>query len=311
MHNPPPERHVIGSTFDMKVGYIGLGARGSAFARRLSGSYSTVVYDVRPERTQAFDGKDATVARDPQSLASASDVILLCLEDQTEVEDMLFGPHGLTLGLMRGTLIIDQTTGDPARTRALAARLAAAHGATLIDAPTSGEPDEIAMGAACLMCGGPSDAIDAARPVLATLSDNIVFCGGTGDGHAAALVSHAVAMCNRLITYEGATLAVKYGLALHVTSAVINRSGAWNGASERVLLILESGGDTTCQPLSQSTKDLQAVMHAAMACGTPMFIANAVRSLMEVASNEAAASAGVDELARLFEKMASVTFAGA
>jgi len=74
---------------------------------------------------------------------------------------------------------------------------------------------------------------------------------------------------------------------------------------------LESGGDTTCQPLSQSTKDLQAVMHAAMACGTPMFIANAVRSLMEVASNEAAASAGVDELARLFEKMASVTFAGA
>jgi hypothetical protein len=35
-----------------------------------------------------------------------------------------------------------------------------------------------------------------------------------------------------------------------------------------------------------------------------MFIANAVRSLIEVASNEAESAAGVDEIARLFEKMA-------
>ncbi|WOD14101.1 NAD(P)-dependent oxidoreductase [Paraburkholderia kirstenboschensis] len=295
----------------MNVGYIGLGARGAAFAYRLASSYPIQVYDADRACMQAFDVTKATQAVDLRSLASASDVILLSLVDQDEVEDTLFGPMGLAQGLKPGTLVIDQTTGDPSRTRALAARLAAEHGITLVDAPTSAQPDEIAAGTACLMCGGSNASIEAARPILTTLSENIVYCGEAGNGHAAALVSHAAALCNRLITYEGATLAVKYGLSLDATSAVINKSGAWNGASERVLPILGSGGDTLCQPVAQSKKDLHAAIHAAVGCGVPMFIANTVHSLLEMANNEAEPAAGVDEIARLFEKMARTRFAGA
>ncbi|WP_233853757.1 NAD(P)-dependent oxidoreductase [Paraburkholderia sp. HD33-4] len=295
----------------MNVAYIGLGACGAAFARRLASSYQTQVYDVHGPYMQAFGVTDAIYASDLPSLASASNVILLCLADQDQVEETLFGPTGLARALNPGTLVIDQTTGDPDRARALAAKLAAAHETIMIDAPTSGEPDDIAAGTACLMCGGPQAAVEAARPILATLSDSIVYCGETGNGHAAALVSHAVAQCNRLITYEGASLAVKYGLDLGILSAVINKSGAWNGASERVLPVLASGGHASCRPLAQATTDLQTATRAAVGCGAPMFIANAVRSLIEIASNDAESAAGVDEIAHLFEKMADIRFAGA
>lgn len=295
----------------MNVAYIGLEACGRAFARRLASSHPTQVYDANSSYMQTFGATNAIHATDLPSLASASNVVLLCLADQDLVEEALFGPIGLGQGLHPGSIVIDQTTGEPARTRALAARLAAGYETVLIDAPTSADPDDIAAGTACLMCGGPQAAVEAARPILSTLSDSIVYCGETGSGHAAALVSHAVALCNRLITYEGASLAVKYGIDLAVLSTVINKSGAWNGASERVLPVLGAGGDTSCRPLAQIAKDLQTAMHVAAGFGAPMFIANAVRSLIEVASNDPEPAAGEDDIARLFEKMADIGFAGA
>ena len=47
---------------------------------------------------------------------------------------------------------------------------------------------------------------------------------------------------------------------------------------------------------------------AGMSCGAPMFIANAVRCIVEAGVNEFGGSANIDELSKLFESQAGIRF---
>jgi 3-hydroxyisobutyrate dehydrogenase len=83
----------------------------------------------------------------------------------------------------------------------------------MIDAPVSGGSRGAVAGTIAIICGGPPDAFERIRPVLADISPNIVYCGGVGNGHAAKLVQNAVAACNRVITLECVAAACKNGLS--------------------------------------------------------------------------------------------------
>ena len=135
--------------------------------------------------------------------------------------------------------------------------------------------------------------------------------GGAGNGNVAKLVNNAVAACNRLLTYEAVAMGFKYGLTIEDMSKVINKSTGWNGASERILPVLASGGQTANFQLSLMVKDLKLASHMAMSCGAPMLIANAVANLFEVGAHELGATANLDAMARLFEAMADIKFESA
>ena len=121
------------------IGYIGLGAMGSALAARFLPDYSLTVYDLDVNRAAILAESGATAAGNPSELARASDVVFLCLPTSGHVEDVLLGAGGIAETLRPGTLVVDQSTGSPDRTRRLAERLEAG-GVTLIDAPVSGGP---------------------------------------------------------------------------------------------------------------------------------------------------------------------------
>jgi len=291
----------------MDVGYVGLGTMGGALARRLMLSREMHVFDIRPEVMGAFVAEGARAAADLPSLARGCDVIMLCVPTSAAVRDVLFGAGGLAEGLSPGKIIVDQTTGDPVQTRRMAADLEKL-GMMLVDAPVSGGPRGAAAGTIAILCGGPPAAFEMVRPILEAVSPNIVYCGETGNGHIAKLVNNAVAACNRLITYEAAAAGVKYGLALEDMSKVINKSSGWNGASERILPVLGSGGRTADFQLQLMVKDLRLAAQMAIGCGAPMMIANMVRSLFEAGANELGGTANLDKMARLFETMADISF---
>ncbi|MEC8774266.1 MAG: NAD(P)-binding domain-containing protein, partial [Pseudomonadota bacterium] len=108
----------------MELAYVGLGAMGGALARRLMLSHKLRVLDLRPEVVAEFADNGAIPVQDGASLARESDIILLCLPRSADVRDAIFGPGGLAEGLEPGKIIIDQTTGNPDETRAMAAELA-------------------------------------------------------------------------------------------------------------------------------------------------------------------------------------------
>jgi 3-hydroxyisobutyrate dehydrogenase len=147
--------------------------------------------------------------------------------------------------------------------------------------------------------------------VLESISPNTVYCGETGNGHVAKLIQNAVASCNRLLTYEAASIAVKYGLKLADVSAVINQSTGWSGATERILPTLSEGKATADFQLQLMVKDLKLAARMGMDGGAPMLVSNTVCSLFEMGVHTQGPTANLDAMARLFETMGNVKFSGA
>jgi 3-hydroxyisobutyrate dehydrogenase len=257
-----------------------------------------------------FEVEGAIPVADLPSLARTCDVIMICVPTSADVRQALFGQGGLAEGLSPGKIVVDQTTGDPVETRSIAVDLQKL-GVALVDAPIASGAWSVAQGTVAMMCGGPSESYEMVRAILETVSPNIVYCGQTGNGHLTKLVHNAVASCNRLITYESIAMGFKYGLSLEDMANVINKSSGWNGASERILPVLASGGQTATFRLDLMVKDLRLASRMAMSCGAPMLIANTVRSTFETGMNELGAAVNLDDMAHLFETMANIKFGSA
>ena len=127
------------------IGMIGVGLLGSAIAARLQAAgYTVVGYDIVPDRRIG--------ASTAQEVADKAATIVLCLPTSDHVRSVIFGADGLAAAAKSGTLIVDQTTGDPAATRAMAAELATRR-LELIDAPVSGGPRGADAGTIAVMVG--------------------------------------------------------------------------------------------------------------------------------------------------------------
>lgn len=291
----------------LRVGYVGLGAMGAALARRLMLSRNVRVFDVRPQAMREIETQGAIATADLCSLARSCDVIMICVPTSSVVREVLFGNAGLLQGLSPGKIVIDQTTGDPAATRAMAAELQAL-GVALLDAPVSGGPVGAAAGTIAIMCSGPIDAYVRVRDVLESISPNIVYCGGTGNAQIVKLVKNALGACYRLITYEVAAMALRNGSTLAQIALALDRSSGWSRTSERVIAALGLGTETAKLRLELLVKDLALACQLGRSCGAPMLIANAVRTIVEAALNELGADANIDELARSFEIRAGILY---
>jgi 3-hydroxyisobutyrate dehydrogenase len=294
----------------LRVGYVGLGTMGGALTRRLMLSREIKVFDVRRELVDVFAAEGGTPMADLPTLARECDVIMICVPTSAIVREVVFGKGGLAEALTPGKIIIDQTTGDPNVTRSIATDLQE-RGVSLVDAPVSGGPAGASAGNIAIMCGGPTEAYAKVRPILESISPNLVYCGQIGNGHVAKIVNNAAASCNRLLTYEVAAVGVKYGLKLADMATVINKSSGASFATERILPALSQGGKTADFQLQLMTKDLRLAAQMANDCGAPMLIGNVVRSIFEAGTNELGATANLDDMARLFETLAGVRFGGA
>ncbi len=291
----------------MQVGYVGLGTMGGALARRLLLSRPLTVFDTNAETVRDFEPIGAAPAPDAASLARQCDVIMMCVPTSAVVREAIFGAHGLAEGLSPGTVIIDQTTGNPSETRAISRDLGEL-GVTMIDAPVSGGTRGAVAGTIAIICGGPADAFERIRPLLTDISPNIVYCGGVGNGHAAKLVQNAVAACNRAITLECVAAACKSGLTLDKMPEVVNRSAGWNGGAERIIPALRTSSPTTDFQMGLMVKDLRLAMDLGNEVGAPMMIANAVRGLFQICANERGTAQNLDEIAWLIEQQGGLTF---
>lgn len=93
------------------------------------------------------------MATTPADAARDRDVVVTCLPVSSDVESLLDGPDGLLATLAPGAVLVDCTSGDPATSRRMAARLAE-RGVGFLDAPVSGGVSGAEQGALTVMVGG-------------------------------------------------------------------------------------------------------------------------------------------------------------
>lgn len=210
------------------VAFIGLGNMGGPMAARLvRAGFQVRGFDLSEPASQSLVDAGGMAAADLASAVRDAPVIVLMLPDSGSVaavvrdEQFVAGP---------GATVIDMSSSEPMRTRALAAELAG-RGLTLLDAPVSGGVARARTGELTIMTGG--DAADLARvaPVLAPLG-TATRAGGVGSGHAVKALNNLLSATHLLITCEAILAGERFGLDPGTMLSIFNSSSGRSGSTE-------------------------------------------------------------------------------
>ena len=216
----------------MHLGFLGLGAMGAPMAAHLARRGPLTVWNRTAGRAAAFAaGTGARLASTPRELAVTVDVVITCLPSSREVEALLDGADGLLAGLRAGGLFLDCTSGDPASSRRIAARLAE-RGIAFADAPVSGGTNGATAATLSVMVGADPATFARAQPILAAFGQRIEHVGPVGAGDALKAVNNALLAVNILALGEGLAALVKAGVAPRIALDVINASSGRSFVSE-------------------------------------------------------------------------------
>jgi 3-hydroxyisobutyrate dehydrogenase len=196
----------------IRVGFCGMGTMGAAMAANVArAGFPLTVWNRTPGRAELPVSLGATEAATPRDLAAGSDIVVVCVSDSPDVEQVLLGPDGVAEGAAAGSLVIDCSTISPAVTRGLAARLAE-QGVAMVDAPVSGGSEGAQKGTLSIMVGGDAPDVERAHPVLAAMGSSITHMGPIGAGQATKAVNQVILCGSYLGVAEGMVLAIKAGL---------------------------------------------------------------------------------------------------
>ncbi|QDL38591.1 NAD(P)-dependent oxidoreductase [Rhodoferax sediminis] len=294
----------------MQIGYIGLGAMGSALAGRFLPTHQLVVWDLNGAAVAAFGKHGAKAAPSAAELARQCDVVLLCLPRSADVRQVIFGAGGLAEGLAPGKLVIDQTSGVPGETREIARQLAE-RGVAMIDAPVSGGVAGAAGGTISIMASGSDADYDRALPALTAISPNVFRCGSrVGDGQAMKLVNNVLSAGCRLATLEVVAMGRKMGLSLAAITDVVNKGSGRNRTSKLMLQKMVDGTPSASSfAMSLMLKDMNQAVALGMEAGAPTPITNVVRGLLQIGVSQLGDQAQLEEVLGLIEGMARTRIA--
>lgn len=152
-----------------RVGIIGAGNMGSAFARLLMKHDIPIAVHSRRHDTCAALAVETggETAGSVAELVDQTEIVLGCLRDRAAIEEMYFGRAGLAVA-KRSTTVVELSTLGPEMIADLQSQVVAA-GHDFVYAAVAGMPMDVAAGRALVLVAGPAAAVEAVLPVISKL----------------------------------------------------------------------------------------------------------------------------------------------
>lgn len=261
------------------IGVIGLGLIGTSLARRLlEAGYDVYGYDVRAERNTNLASLGGKPCDSPTEVARRCDAVVLSVFNTEQVEDVVEGKGHA--GFTGRHIVICTSTCDPDRIEALAKR-AAQRGIRFVEAPLSGNSDQIAKGNGVALIGGSRDDMAAAQPVLDALCKQSFYLGPAGSGGRAKLAVNLVGGLNRAVMAEGLAFAESMGLELKAFLEVMKGSAVYSRAMDTRGMKMVESDFTPHAWLTQSLKDFKLMHEVAARVGQEIPLAKLYTELVE------------------------------
>jgi len=162
--------------------FIGLGVMGFHMAGHLSKHFPTHVYNRTEAKTLAWSNTfDGTVVSDLHALPEGLNVIITCIGNDQDLEQVYLSEQGLVYQCEPGTILIDHTTASASIAREIGSQ-AKKQGLWFIDAPVSGGEQGAISGQLTIMGGGAIDIFEQVRPVLNCYAKAVTRLGENGAG---------------------------------------------------------------------------------------------------------------------------------
>ncbi|MCD4534300.1 NAD(P)-dependent oxidoreductase [Nocardioides sp. cx-169] len=202
------------------LAFIGLGNMGLPMALRLvAAGHRVTGHDVDAGAVARAQEAGLTTAGSAVDAVDGTAIVVLMLPNSEVVEAVVDGLHDV---LPTGTTVVDMSSSDPMRTRALARSLAE-RGVALTDAPVSGGVVGAMAGTLTVMVGGEPEAVERVSGLLAELG-TVKPVGGPGAGHALKALNNLLSGVHLLASSEAIEAGRRFGLEYDVMLDVINTS---------------------------------------------------------------------------------------
>lgn len=255
------------------VGLIGVGNMGGAMAANLlAHGWPVHVCDIDAAKTQLFASHGAEVQTNPAEIASKVSLLIVCVVDSVQTQEVLFGLNGAAQRMQAGQVVMLCPTIAPEDVEVCTRKLAAL-GVETIDAPMSGGPVRAREGSMSLMLACADAVFEQHQTLLATLSNQVFrISQQPGDGARTKLINNLLAGINLAGAAEVMALSERMGLNLTITLNVIEQSSgqSWIGSDRLRRAIADD-----FEPRAHTTllaKDTQLAVAAASKLGfkTPL-----------------------------------------
>ena len=195
------------------IGFIGAGVMGEPMCRniRVRGGYRVLVYDLDATVLErlAIHGVEAAVG--VGALVRGSDVVLASLPSGRVLEDLARAKGGLLESVRAGQIFVDLGTSPVGLTRKLAAEFAA-RGVRYVDAPVARTRQAAEAGTLSVMVGGDAADLEAVRPIVACVAEEITHCGAVGSGQTAKILNNMVLFQTVAALSEAYAIAARSGV---------------------------------------------------------------------------------------------------
>ncbi len=288
------------------IGFIGLGIMGRGMVHNLlKAKHNVTVWNRTADRMDEFTAAGADSATSPAAVAAQCDIIMICVSDTPDVEQVIAAKHGVLETISAGKLVIDHSTISPQTTRELAAMLNA-KGAHMLDAPISGGSEGAARGTLSIMVGGDPAQFERARPYLEAFGKTITYVGSQGAGQMVKLVNQILVVNTHMAVCEAFLFAQAGGLDLEQTLKAVEggAAGSWMLSNRGSQVIVRDWRPGFTIDLQQ--KDLRLVLQAADQLGVPLISTSRVFNLYRTLQAQGLGDEGNHALIKALEKMTGI-----
>lgn len=289
-----------------RVAFIGLGAMGEPMAGNLvqRGFAVTVVGHRRPDPVARLSTLGATVARSAREAVAGRDAVILMLPDSDQVDRVVTGADGILDAMQAGACLVDCSTSEPVRSRAIA-EIAKRRGVAYVDAPVTRGVQGAKQAKLAFFVGGESSAVDSVRPLLDAMGDTIFRMGVAGSGHATKIIVQALSYGTVALVNEALMLGAAEGLELpRLQEALL--AGAGSKALESFgPRIIERQYTPARVVVSDALRHMATASRMAEGAACPRFVHAAAQELLQLLAARGLAQSDLSSLAEIWSASAA------
>jgi 3-hydroxyisobutyrate dehydrogenase-like beta-hydroxyacid dehydrogenase len=254
-----------------KVGVVGLGIMGGAFAQSLvAAGWRVVGYDVDPARRRALARAGVEIAADVATLAAAVPTIITSLPKPSALDETT---KAIVNARVRPVVVVEAST-FTIEDKVRAERALRKAGHVMLDCPISGTGAQAKTKDLVVYASGDSKAIRKLRPLFAGFSRAAHDLGAFGNGSRMKYVANLLVAINNVAAAEAMVLGIKAGLDPQTVLDMVT-TGAGNSRvfELRAPMMVKDRYDDATMKISVWQKDMAVIGEFAKQIGvpTPMF----------------------------------------
>jgi 3-hydroxyisobutyrate dehydrogenase len=294
-----------------RVGFIGLGIMGRGMAKNLlKAGFRVRVWNRTASRMEPLIAAGAEAGSSPADVAAHSDIIITCVSDTPDVEEVILGEHGVIHGAQPGSLVIDMSTISPQATIDMARKLEE-KGVHMLDAPISGGSEGAERGTLSIMVGGEAEQVERAMPCFEAMGKKITHVGDHGAGQTVKLVNQILVVGNCLAMCEALLFAQAGGVDLEKTLEAVTQgaAGSWMLSNRGPQIIRRDWRPGFTIDLQQ--KDVRLVMKEADQLGAPAIVSGLVFNLYRTLQSQGLGKEGNHALVKALENLSGIQIGAA